>query len=485
MESGLKRAVPAILATALLHWFSDGLHPLWPLAWLAPLPILWLAGQVSPGKAAGAGFIAWFAGAFTAWHYFHGTLHMPVPIAVVIFAATSLAPALAAALFSGLMRRGAVWLAMIGVPALWVSAEYLYSHLSVHGTNGLLAYSQLDFLPALQMAALTGPWGITFMLVLTSAALAVGVSRRAWRVAGTGLAVVVLALIYGQVRLSQPQPGEPVKVGLIASDLKENQGVQDPGDPAARLFTDYAREAAALAQQGVQVVVLPENMAVVLKPGDDQAFQDFADSTGVHLVAGMLHVDTATGKKYNEARLYSPHEPPIAYDKEHLLPPFESPFTPGAQLAMLKKAVGFWGVAICKDMDFTDPASLYGTAGTGLLLVPAWDFTEDAWQHGHIAIMRAVEDGFALVRTARGGFLTVADDRGRVLAETTSWSAPYASLVATVPSGHEQTLYLRLGDWFAWAAIALLALSVGRLCLYRVRSDRAADLVAGLDQGAR
>ncbi len=470
MASMLKKAVPALLTTLLLHWFSDGMHPLWPLAWIAALPVLWFAAQAPAWLSAGVAFLAWFAGSFTLWGYFVGTIHMPIPVACGIFAFSALAPTLAAVLFGALLRRGAAGLAMLVVPAVWVTVEYVYSLLSPHGTNGSLSYSQLDFLPALQMASLTGPWGITFLLTLTSAALVLCVSSRTRRVAVAGLAVVALALAFGTVRLSRPQGGEMVKVGLISSDLKENMGVQDPGEPAARLFTDYAREATALAQQGVQVIVLPENMAVVLKPGDDQAFQDFADNTGVELVAGMLHVDTGTGRKYNEARLYRPHEPALAYDKQHLLPPFESPFTPGAQLTLLKKSVGLWGVAICKDMDFTAPASLYGAAGAGLLLVPAWDFTSDAWQHGHIAIMRAVESGFSLVRTARGGFLTVADDRGRVIAEATSWSAPYASLVATVPSRHETTLYLRLGDWFAWLSIVLLAAALARLLLRR-RAD--------------
>lgn len=478
MASIYKRAVPAILATALLHWFSGGLHVFWPLAWLAPLPILWFAAEAPVWAAAAAGFLGWFIGGFTLFGYFNGTLHMPGPVAPILFALAALTAALAAALFSALMRRNAVWLAMLGAPALWVAAEYANSLSSPHGTFGSLSYSQLDFLPALQIASLAGPWGITFVMILTSATVAIGLSRRAWRVTGVGLAVTALALGFGVLRLSQPQGGEPVKVGLIASDLKENQGVVEPGEPATRLFADYAREAALLAGQGVQVVVLPENMAVVLAPGADQALQDFADGSGVQLLAGMLHVDTATGKKYNEARLYSPKAPVIAYDKQHLLPPFESPITPGAQLALLQKTVGLWGLAICKDMDFTAPSSLYGAAGTGLLLVPAWDFVDDAWMHGHISIMRAVEGGFSLVRSARGGFLTVTDDRGRVLAETTSWSAPYASLVATVPSGHETTLYLRLGDWLAWLSIALVALSAGRLVSGWPRMHRVENLVA-------
>jgi hypothetical protein len=54
------------------------------------------------------------------------------------------------------------------------------------------------------------------------------------------------------------------------------------------------------------------------------------------------------------------------------------------------------------------------------------------------------------------GYLTVSDDRGRILAETQSDSAPFAALVANVPAAHETTVYLLLGDWFAWVALAAL-----------------------------
>jgi apolipoprotein N-acyltransferase len=80
-----------------------------------------------------------------------------------------------------------------------------------------------------------------------------------------------------------------------------------------------------------------------------------------------------------------------------------------------------------------------------------------------MAIMRGVESGYAIVRAAKGGFLTVSDDRGRVVAETPSGSAPFATLVTKVPSGHDATLYLRFGDWFAWASAAVSVLSLAWL----------------------
>jgi len=466
MASELKKILPALLVTALIGWFAGGLHPFWPLMWVAPLPMLLLAPTVSWWKAGLAAFLGWFAGAFTLWGYFAGTLHMPVGVALGIFAVTAVGFTLPVLLFRLLVLLGPLWLALIGAPALSVGLDYLNSLTSVHGTHGSPSYTQLDFLPALQAASVAGPWGITFLLMLFAAALALLPRDR--RIAGAGLAVVALSLIAGEMRLLRPQAGQPVKVGLVASDLKENQGVVEPGEPAARLFADYAREAVALAQQGAQVVVLPENMAVVLAPGDDRAFQEAADSSGAQIVAGMLNVEG--GKKYNEARLYTPHAPALAYDKQHLLPPFESPFTPGRDLVWQERPEGVWGLAICKDMDFLSPASRYGAAGAGLMLVPAWDFVDDAWAHGHISIMRAVEGGFSLVRAARGGFLTVADDRGRVVAETASWSAPFATLVTTVPGGHDHTLYLQFGDWLANLSLAFVAAVLLRLALRRSRS---------------
>ena len=114
-------------------------------------------------------------------------------------------------------------------------------------------------------------------------------------------------------------------------------------------------------------------------------------------------------------------------------------------------------MTICKDMDFTPLSRAYGAAGVGLMLVPAWDFVLDRTAHGHMAILRGVESGFAIARAAKQGYLTVSDNRGRIRAETTSDSAPFATLLTTVPESHTPTLYLWLGDWFAWLSLAMLA----------------------------
>ncbi|HJU38335.1 MAG TPA: hypothetical protein VJ724_02090, partial [Tahibacter sp.] len=81
----------------------------------------------------------------------------------------------------------------------------------------------------------------------------------------------------------------------------------------------------------------------------------------------------------------------------------------------------------------------------------------DAWMHSRMAMLRGVENGYAMLRAARDGLLTVSDDRGRVLASVASASAPLAMLVAAAPTVHRPTWYARFGDAFSYAAIALLA----------------------------
>ena len=83
--------------------------------------------------------------------------------------------------------------------------------------------------------------------------------------------------------------------------------------------------------------------------------------------------------------------------------------------------------------------------------------------------MRGVEDGFSIVRAAKQGYLTVSDDRGRILAETRSDSAPFATLLADVPAVHDTTLYLLLGDWFAGVALAIFVFTLVQLCWLRPR----------------
>jgi apolipoprotein N-acyltransferase len=438
--------------------------------WFAPIPVLLFASRNSWRSAALVAFCAWFLGALNLLHYFNSLLRLPPAVQVIIFGVPSVLFAISVLFFRALLRRGAWWSAALGFPAAWVSFEYLVNLGSPHGTGGNLSYSQLNFLPFLQLASITGPWGMSFLLMLFSSSGVVAIDsrrtapRQSWRVLGTSLGLIALVLVFGAIRLSSSQPGQRVKVGLVASDQPQNVDVAHGGQDAERLFSAYEQAAADVASGGAQVIVLPEKLAVVLASDGgktDTLFQSLADKTKAMFVVGMVYVDGPL--KYNRARIYTPNLPVQSYDKHHMLPPFESNLKPGMSIFTMSKPSGTWGVAICKDMDFTPLSRQYGNAGAGLMLVPGWDFVLDRFEHGHIAVMRGVEDGFSIVRSAKQGYLTVSDDRGRILAETPSNLAPFATLLADVPAGHERTIYSWLGDWFGWLSCALFGCLLLRL----------------------
>jgi len=461
--------IVAIACTASLVWFGTGLDPWWPLFWLAPVPVLLFSHRASWWGTAVVAALAWLVGYLNMWHYYFGVIHIPPVMLACIYAGQSLMFALAVLLYRALLRRAHHWVALLALPAAWVSFEYLLDATWPHGTAGSLAYSQLAFLPFLQLASVTGPWGMSFLLLLFPASLAIGfhlrsaASRRALHIVASSVGVLVLVLAFGTARLASSDAGPRVKVGLIASDAPTSPAVADEGEPTTRLFQAYADQAAKLALRGAQVIVLPEKLGVAVDPDThemDALFQAVADQTRARVVVGLIHV--AAPAKYNEARVYAPAAPVQAYAKHHMLPPFESNLEPGTTLTLLPDASGIWGVEICKDMDFTPLSREYGRAGAGLMLVPAWDFDLDRTWHGHIALMRGVEGGFSIVRAAKQGYLTVSDNRGRIVAEARSDSAPFATLIADVPVAHAATFYVRFGNWFAWLALLLCAFAILR-----------------------
>jgi apolipoprotein N-acyltransferase len=141
---------------------------------------------------------------------------------------------------------------------------------------------------------------------------------------------------------------------------------------------------------------------------------------------------------------------------------------------------GLVGLAICKDMDFPGLSRSYAQAGAGLLAVPAWDFTVDAWLHSRIALTAGVATGLSIARTARDGALTVSDPEGRVVAEARTGTAAVTSVQASIPFGTHQTLYDALADWFAWLCllVTVAGLAGGRRWGSRRTSPRQHSLVS-------
>jgi apolipoprotein N-acyltransferase len=241
-------------------------------------------------------------------------------------------------------------------------------------------------------------------------------------------------------------------VALLATDARSTlfPHNDDVGASLARSYADKIQGFPA-----ADIIIVPEKIASLSDVGvqaADAVFADAARAKHAYLLYGVDH--RSSDRTFNQSRLFSPDGKLVAvYDKHHLVPGLEAVDTPGTQRITLSIPPGRVGLTICKDMDFPRLSREYGRDGTALLLVPAWDFVLDDWYHDRMAVMRGVESGFGIVRSAKQGLLTVSDSRGRVLAQQSSSQVPFGTLVAQAPVANVPTLYARLGDWFGWCSV--------------------------------
>ena len=464
----------AILLTGAGYYIACGLHRLWWPVWIAPIPILLLAPKLRGWQIFAAGLVARaLAAGFDFWFYIHNVVNFPVWLTAVTILVPGMYFGLGAVLYRRFLRTARPWCAALAFPAVIVTTEYLFS--LWQGSYFSTGYTQLENLPVLQLAALGGLWGISFAVNLLPAGLSATIAipaRPRMRMAAGLAAIYALVLGYGFFRLHDEIPNpNTVVVGMAEThprdgSLPQTEAVTMP------LMQEYAAQVQPLAARGAQFVVLPEMTALVFDPESarvDALFEKTAREAHTEVLLGVLHV-TGHGN-YNEGRLYSAAgQLEAVYRKHHLVPTWERQSTPGTEMFMEQQEAGKIGLEICRDMDYTDIARQYGREDVGLMLVPAWDqgLNVDAEGHGHLAIMRGVEDGFTIARNAKIGLLTVSDDRGRVLKEEpTHDDGSLVTMVATVPVHHDPTLYQRWGDWFAWvnlAGLAVLGFVAGRGC---------------------
>ena len=465
------------LVSAAFAYLGTGLHPIWWLLWLAPIPVLAIAPRLHGSAAFFLGAIVWLIGEMNQWKYVTHEIELPPHITILYFVVPAVVFGFGVLFVRGFIRRGSLFLASLAFPVYWVAYEYFTAMASPHSTWGNLAYTQMNCLPVIQIAAITGLWGISFIVFLFAGAAATLLSgaggRWQRRAVAVGVGFVVCAVfVFGKWRLQSNPPAQSVAVTLIAKDVPMSVYLGSE-EQALRLLGEYTAEIRRITPAGTQAVVLPEKIGRISETAlaaVDSLYSSTAAETRAAIVLGLVR--KMPSGAFNSSRLYSADGKLEAnYDKHHLLAGVE-PEKPGDKRVVLDEPSGRWGLQICKDMDFPKLSREYAAEGANLLLVPAWDFNLDRWLHARMAVLRAVENGFALARSARNGLLTLSDNRGRILAESETAPDRFVSITGKVNVSREQTFYARTGDWFAWLCVAVF---VSLLAFQRLVSSQAEE----------
>ncbi|RSM34455.1 acyltransferase [Amycolatopsis balhimycina DSM 5908] len=437
-------SVAATVASAVLFFFGTGLDPLPELAWLAPLPVLLLVPRVNGAIAFLCAFVAYLAGSSGSWSYFWHSLSIPRPAALGILGGSALLFAVSAVLFRLLVRRGHGFLAALAAPALWTAALYVVSLLNPTGLMGTFMTTQADRPSIVRLAAVTGGWGVEFLVLLVpaavAAALAPGVRARSRTVGLVAVAAVLGALTFASIPSLN---GPSTRVALIAP--AQSRWAVDVATPDGQALVQSYVDQIGRLPDGVKAVVLPEAAFGVDQAGRPrlvEAFTQVARAKNLDVVTGV--VDTTGEGRFNATLAVPPTGEPVEYRKWHNGD--AKNITSGTELTHFAGI----GLMVCMDVNFADPSRGYGEAGTGLVLIPASDEDADGWVHSRTALIRGVENGFSVAWSAARGTPMLADAQGHVLAETHTGDRPFSVIAADVPIGPGKTPYARFGDWFAW-----------------------------------
>jgi apolipoprotein N-acyltransferase len=475
-----------------------------PLAWVGLVPLLLAIRTRRPRAAFGLGWLTgltfWLATCYwivnTIGHY----TSVPVPIAMgVLFIMSS-----ALAVYHGAFAAGVRWMEDRGLPAiwiapaLWVTLEWLRGWFFIGFPWAALGYSQWRFHDLVQMAEVTGVYGVSAVVVFFNVVAAAVLRERGRGVRPSFPALVVVTLLVtllpflGRMRAASvaamPAVGH-VRIGLaqgnIAQDRKWDPSFQ--GETMAR----YRELTLDAARNGAQLVAWPETAAPFFfqeqGPLRDEML-DIAHEAGVPIIFGSpAFRQTVDGhiQQLNRAYLLMPDgRENGSYDKIELVPFGE--YVPFARVLffvsqMVTTAVGQigagvthtvfdvasdkFGVLVCYEGIFPALTRTFVDGGADFLV----NVTNDAWygqtsapyQHLVQGTFRAIENRVPMVRAANTGISAVIDADGRI-----RWQGPlFEELwhVDDVSWTGVRTFYTRFGDVFVYlcALTTVIAIAVG------------------------
>ena len=498
IKAGTRRDYPlALLAGALLA-LSFPKPDFSVLAWFAFVPLLLAIAKKSPARAFRLGLVCGLTayGGILYWLNIVMTLYgkLPWAISFCLFLILAAYLGLFVAIVVMLVRRGEIAgiSPLLSFPTLWVGFEYLRSFLLSGFPWASLGYTQYRVLPLIQIADITGVYGLSFLIALANVVLLwiiKGAVMRGHSVypaksAALLLLLLVLTLGYGFMRLNSVENGAPLKVALVQGNIPQDiKWDPDFQESTVAVYEKLTREACS---NGAGLVVWPESaLPFYFQSGGEytRRVKSLAAKLNTFMVVGSPAAEQEQEQiRYlNSAFLLSPAGTVVGRsDKIHLVPfgeyvplarmlPFVhklvvgiGDFSPGEGTIPLRIGKEKIGILICFEGIFPELSRSYVQAGSRLLV----NITNDAWygrssapyQHLSMTVFRAVENRVPLIRAANTGITAIIDSKGHIRGMTQLFKEEY--LTGEVRFGTAETIYTRYGDVFAGLCLALSAVII-------------------------
>lgn len=494
-----RELIPAILS-GILMFLAHPSASLWPLAWIGLVPLLSILFRIQRPKH------AFRLGYLFGWCYFApvcywtgltivGWTHSPIGWLALILLT------FCAAWFYAFWALAAWWiirsmtgiLRILAIAASWTIMDWSRTVGTLSFPWAEVGYTQARVLPVIQIAEFTGSYGITFLVILVNALVAVWwlnrKHRKSYQILFTIPALLLPVCLFGAYRLLQPTTGKPITVAVMQSNFANREG-RDETVEKMMTFQQLTAKAARSVSPPPSLYAWGESSS----PQDglhDHSTRLFLTELAVNNHAALLtgsFIEETPKKEYNSVLLFTPDgKSPSRYDKQGTVPfgeyiPFRNLIPESIQKQFQFFDSDLTQGEVSKTMSYTDPqigpvslgpficyesvypryARTMTRLGANLLVTPSndqWFQSESAMeQHLSIVIFRAIENRRDVARATTNGITCFVDSKGNILARAPLNTPTF--LVHTLHLHEEMTFYTRFGDWFIGVCILLWLIGI-------------------------
>ncbi len=458
---------------------------MWPLAWIFLIPFFYAIYQTSSKQSFFLGWLfVWGASASGIYSLFHA-LHyntnagLPGTMAIIMVGLGFFG------LYTGFFALGANKIMKLkispivqglSISSLWIIMEFCRSYLLSGFPWALLAYSQYENLRLIQIADITGVYGISFIIALTNYSLFTIITnlsniRLSYKPLVLSILILGVILIYGNIRLSQfdsySKPSTKKQIALIQTNIFQDEkwAKENKGKHLLR-FIDLTEKN---LKKGAKLIIWPETAVIIyLQENISEELTNLLSRYNASLITGGMRYEGIPGTHviyYNSAFHINENGILNFQDKRHIFPFSEyTPFgidllkhaqgppdlSPGEESVIFTPPEGKCGILVCVDAFFPKLNREFVKQGANFLV----NISNDAYvsmtniHHRNfiISIFRAIEFRRPLLRTSNMGIAGSIDSTGRIIDMREPFEEGY--VLCNPKSEKSMTFYCRFGDVF-------------------------------------
>ncbi|MFB4317978.1 apolipoprotein N-acyltransferase [Actinomadura sp. 21ATH] len=442
------------------------------LAWAVLVPGLLLMRSAPDART--AAFRGWWFGAgylLAALYWTVPDIGPGLPLVAAVFGALW-------AVWGAAARRLSPAAAVVVLPCVWVSIEFVRYWPRLGGPWALLGATQWKHPVVLSLAAVGGVWLVSFVLVAVNTAIAMAVVARK-----PGFAVLAAALACTAPLAYATRPAPPadrtVRIALVQTGVVHSPAVRlDAGERITAALPPVDLAVWGESSVGYNVVrdaAVSARLEALARNNPVLVNEDARDAGGRISKSAVLLRPDGTRERYVKTRLvpfgeYVPFRSALGWLASVSEAAGEDR-VPGTGVRVMRVDGVAIGPLICFESTFPDYARAVAGRGAQVLVYQSSTSTfQESWappQHASLAAVRAAETGRPAVQAALTGVSAAFDAQGRRLAwlDTDRRGAAVVAL-AVPPAGH-RTPYARFGDYVAY----LSAAATGVILVITVRSS--------------